>query len=80
MKFIFIAVFIIIIFIMFDNKKEHFGQPLQRRMHVVLNKDGCVISESPQQPSGQGIPNCAQVDCPSGFSDNLICWCCCNYD
>ena len=84
-KFISLVAIIIMIFLFWwlmqpDHPyKEGFGEPVGRRLHVIVNRDGEPLNVSYQQPSGNGISGCTQVPCPDGYQDNLTCWCCCNF-
>lgn len=59
-----------------SNQNVMFGE----KMHVEIDTKGNIISYSHKPPSAHGIYGCAIVPCPKENMDNLVCWCCCNYD
>ena len=59
-----------------SNQNVMFGE----KMHAQIDTKGNILSYSHKPPSAHGIYGCAIVPCPSENMDNLVCWCCCNYD
>jgi|AntRauTorckE6833_2_1112554.scaffolds.fasta_scaffold42592_3 hypothetical protein len=56
------------------------GEYVGPKPNIEIDKYGKPIAVTYMQPTQLGKHGCTIVPCPKNYSNNLVCWSCCNYD
>lgn len=55
------------------------GEYIGPKPNIEIDKYGKPLAITYMQPTYLGKKGCTIVPCPKNYSNNLVCWSCCNY-